>query len=411
MALRRARRAVAATVSSVFSRRRASPSASAINISRAAGSSSRRSRKSLHARSMRACNSASCNGSSTYTDARESSAPITSNDGFSVVAPTNTNSPDSTCGRKASCCALLKRCTSSTNTTVDLPSRRRLACARSTASRMSFTPPSTAEIATKSRPKASAISRASVVLPTPGGPHRIIECGRPDSNATRSGLPGPSRCAWPITSSMVRGRMRSARGALPGCAAVGFSVANKSSLMAHMVMTRAARLAALHKGEFQMAERDGGPVRAILYALGANAGIAVTKFGAAAYTGSGAMLAEAIHSLADCANQLLLLLGMRQARRPETAEHPLGYERVVYFWAMMVALLLFLVGGLFSIYEGVERIRHPESMSNHTVALVVLAVAIVLEAISLMGAMREIRKVRGTRPFLTWFRETRQSEL
>lgn len=160
-----------------------------------------------------------------------------------------------------------------------------------------------------------------------------------------------------------------------------------------------------------MAGGNGGPLRAILYALGANAGIAVTKFGAFAYTGSGAMLAEAIHSVADCANQLLLLLGMRQARRPESEEHPLGYDRVVYFWAMMVALLLFFVGGLFSIYEGVERIRHPEAMSNHTVALVVLAVAIVLEAISLMGALREIAKVRGARPFLTWFRETRQSEL
>jgi cation diffusion facilitator family transporter len=156
---------------------------------------------------------------------------------------------------------------------------------------------------------------------------------------------------------------------------------------------------------------DRGPVRAILYALGANAGIAVTKFGAAAYTGSGAMLAEAIHSVADCANQLLLLLGMRQAQRPETAEHPLGYWRVVYFWAMMVALLLFFVGGLFSVYEGIERIRHPEAMSSPGVALVVLVVAIVLEAISLMGALREIGKVRGKRPFLSWFRETRQSEL
>ena len=94
--------------------------------------------------------------------------------------------------------------------------RAALACARSTASRMSFTPPSTAEIAMNSSPNASAISRASVVLPTPGGPHRIIECGRPDSNATRSGLPGPSRCAWPITSSMFRGRIRSASGAPAG---------------------------------------------------------------------------------------------------------------------------------------------------------------------------------------------------
>jgi len=160
-----------------------------------------------------------------------------------------------------------------------------------------------------------------------------------------------------------------------------------------------------------MTGNDGGPLRAILYALGANAGIAITKFAAAAYTGSGAMLAEAIHSLADCANQLLLLLGMRQARAPETEEHPLGHERVVYFWAMMVALLLFLVGGLFSVYEGVERIRHPEPMSNAYVALAVLAVAIVLEAISLAGALREIAKVRGTRSLLRWFRETRQSEL
>jgi len=158
-------------------------------------------------------------------------------------------------------------------------------------------------------------------------------------------------------------------------------------------------------------ERDGGPLRAILYALAANAGIAVTKFGAALYTGSGAMLAEAIHSVADCANQLLLIVGMRQARRPESVEHPLGHHRVVYFWAMMVALLLFLVGGVFSIYEGVQRILHPEPVSNAGVALFVLAVAIVLESISLMGALREIGKVRGKRPFLTWFRETRQSEL
>jgi len=160
-----------------------------------------------------------------------------------------------------------------------------------------------------------------------------------------------------------------------------------------------------------MTGNDGGPLRAILYALGANAGIAITKFAAAAYTGSGAMLAEAIHSLADCANQLLLLLGMRQARAPETEEHPLGYERVVYFWAMMVALLLFLVGGLFSVYEGVERIRHPGAMSNASLALAVLAIAIVLEAISLAGALRQIAKVRGSRSLLRWFRETRQSEL
>ncbi len=154
--------------------------------------------------------------------ARDSSALFTSNDGFSVVAPTNTNSPDSTCGKNASCWLLLKRCTSSTKITV----RRPCACAasaRSTASRMSLTPPSTADMAMNCASKASAISRASVVLPVPGGPQRIIECSRPDSKATRSGLPGPSRCCWPITSSSDLGRSRSASGAAPEESAKGSS--------------------------------------------------------------------------------------------------------------------------------------------------------------------------------------------
>lgn len=151
--------------------------------------------------------------------------------------------------------------------------------------------------------------------------------------------------------------------------------------------------------------------KAILFALGANSGIAVTKFGAAFYTGSGAMLAEAIHSVADATNQLLLLLGMRQARRPESAEHPLGHQRVVYFWSMMVAVLLFFVGGLFSIYEGYHRLTASEPLRNAGVALIVLGIAIVLEAVSLWGALREIRKVQAGRSFWRWFRETRQSEL
>ena len=117
--------------------------------------------------------------SSTYTCARESSAPITSNDGFSVVAPMNVNRPDSTCGRNASCCALLKRCTSSTKRMVERPYCSRASRERSTASRISFTPDSTAEIAMNSVLNALAMRRASVVLPTPGGPQRIIEWGLP----------------------------------------------------------------------------------------------------------------------------------------------------------------------------------------------------------------------------------------
>ncbi len=155
----------------------------------------------------------------------------------------------------------------------------------------------------------------------------------------------------------------------------------------------------------------GGSVIAILWALGANGGIAVAKFAAAIYTGSGAMLAEAIHSLADCANQLLLLVGLRQADAGVSEIHPLGTGRVVYFYAMMVALLLFLVGGAFSVYEGIHRMQHPEPVSNPVVALAVLLVSIVLEALSLRGALKEIRKTQGDRGFWRWFRETRQSEL
>lgn len=160
-----------------------------------------------------------------------------------------------------------------------------------------------------------------------------------------------------------------------------------------------------------MSHGSEGSVRAILYALGANFGIAVAKFGAAAWTNSGSMLAEAIHSTADCVNQLLLLLGMKEAKRPESADHPLGFHRVTYFWSMIVALLLFFMGGAFSVYEGIERLRHPHDLENGLVAMIVLGVAVVLEAFSLAGAMREIRKVARGKPFLRWFRETRESEL
>lgn len=156
---------------------------------------------------------------------------------------------------------------------------------------------------------------------------------------------------------------------------------------------------------------QGGSTRAILYALGANFGIAVSKFVAAAWTGSGSMLAEAIHSSADCVNQLLLLLGMKEARKPESDDHPLGHHRVTYFWSMVVALLLFFMGGAFSAYEGVHHLMHPEPLENGLVAMLVLGVAVVLEALSLAGALREIRLESGGKPFLRWFRETRQSEL
>ncbi|MDB5762839.1 MAG: cation diffusion facilitator family transporter [Herminiimonas sp.] len=154
-----------------------------------------------------------------------------------------------------------------------------------------------------------------------------------------------------------------------------------------------------------------GSTKAIFYALGANGGIAIAKFSAAFFTGSGAMLAEAIHSLADCTNQIFLLRGLQESRKPADESHPMGYGRVVYFWAMMVALLLFFLGGAFSVSEGIKHFNHPEPLSNAAVALIVLGVSVLLEAFSLIGAMREIRKIAGGKPFFKWFRETRQSEL
>ena len=158
-------------------------------------------------------------------------------------------------------------------------------------------------------------------------------------------------------------------------------------------------------------EGHGGSTKAIFYALGANFGIAVAKYFAAFWTSSGSMLAEAIHSTADCANQLLLLLGLKEASKPESADHPLGHHRVTYFWSMVVALLLFFMGGAFSVYEGVHRLLHPEPMENGLAAMAVLGFAVVLEAFSLWGALKEIREESGGKPFLKWFRETRQSEL
>ena len=152
-------------------------------------------------------------------------------------------------------------------------------------------------------------------------------------------------------------------------------------------------------------------LRSVLYALGANFAIALAKSAGAAYTGSSAMLAEAIHSFADCGNQGLLLWGMQRARQQPTADHPLGFGKAVYFWSFIVALMLFSMGGLFSIYEGVHKLGSPEPMKDAWVALVILAFGIVAESVSLWGALREIDKERGARRYWTWFRSSRTSEL
>jgi cation diffusion facilitator family transporter len=151
--------------------------------------------------------------------------------------------------------------------------------------------------------------------------------------------------------------------------------------------------------------------RAILYAFLANFGIAIAKSWAAWLTGSGSMLAEAIHSYADTGNQVLLYLGLKQAQRPPDAEHPLGYGKLSYFWSFIVALILFSLGGLFSIYEGVHKLNNPEPLSHLWVAILVLVFAIFLEGASLLGCLREIKLIRGERPFKEWLKHTRSSEL
>jgi cation diffusion facilitator family transporter len=156
---------------------------------------------------------------------------------------------------------------------------------------------------------------------------------------------------------------------------------------------------------------SGESPKAIFYALAANIGIAVCKYAAAVFTGSGSMFAEAIHSTADCGNQLLLLFGLRQSREPPTPVHPMGSGRAINYYSLLVALLLFFVGGAFSVYEGVHRLIAREPLRFVYVALLVLAISVVLEALSLMGALREIRAGSPKKSLWRWFRETRESDL
>ncbi len=151
--------------------------------------------------------------------------------------------------------------------------------------------------------------------------------------------------------------------------------------------------------------------KAVLYALGANLAIAVTKYVAAAITGSGSMLAEAVHSTADCANQLLLLLGLKKAKRPPTPDYPLGFGKETYFWSFVVAIMLFSLGGLFSVYEGWHKLHNPEELRYPLLALGVLAFGIVAEGFSMWGCLREVNKTRGEQSLWQWFQGSRNAEL
>lgn len=149
----------------------------------------------------------------------------------------------------------------------------------------------------------------------------------------------------------------------------------------------------------------------IFFALGANALIAVAKGTAAWVTGSSSMLAESVHSMADCGNQGLLLLGLKRSARPPDAEYPLGHGRAIYFWSFIVAVMLFSMGGMFSIYEGVHKLDSGRSLEDPWVAIAVLLLSLIAESVSLWKALTQVNALRGTQSLWRWFRETRRSEL
>jgi cation diffusion facilitator family transporter len=155
---------------------------------------------------------------------------------------------------------------------------------------------------------------------------------------------------------------------------------------------------------------EGGG-KAVVAALSANAGIAVAKFVGFLFTGSSSMLAEAVHSLADTSNQGLLLLGRRTSRREATERHPFGYGRERYFYGFVVALLLFSVGSIFAIYEGVEKILDPHPLDSPLVAIIILVVAAVMEGLSFRTAMKESRVSKGAVSWFAFIREAKSPDL
>jgi cation diffusion facilitator family transporter len=154
-----------------------------------------------------------------------------------------------------------------------------------------------------------------------------------------------------------------------------------------------------------------GGGKAVVAALGANLAIAGAKLVGFLVTRSSSMLAEAIHSLADSGNQVLLLVGGRQAKREADEQHPFGYGRERYFYAFVVSVVLFTVGALFAVYEGVEKIRHPHHLETAAVALGILGFAVVAEAFSFRTAIRETRPLLGGQSWATYIRHAKSPEL
>ena len=152
----------------------------------------------------------------------------------------------------------------------------------------------------------------------------------------------------------------------------------------------------------------GGSKRAIVAAFLANLGIAIAKFIGFAITGASSMLSEGIHSIADTGNQGLLLLGGKRSQRVADEAHPFGYGRERYFWSFVVAVVLFTLGAVFSVYEGIHKIQHPEDLESPVVAVVILGVAIVLESFSFRTAVHESRPLKGD---ASWWQFLRTSKV
>jgi cation diffusion facilitator family transporter len=155
----------------------------------------------------------------------------------------------------------------------------------------------------------------------------------------------------------------------------------------------------------------GDGIGYIVRALVANFVIAIAKGVGAVITGSSAMLAETLHSLSDCVNQLLLILGVKRAKKAPDAQHPLGYGRSLYFWSFMVAMLLFVGGGVYSLYEGFHKLQHPEPISSPYIAVGILTFALAVEGWAMAGAWKAVKARKGNRSLMRYLRETKDSDL
>ncbi|MFN8670967.1 MAG: cation diffusion facilitator family transporter [Candidatus Sericytochromatia bacterium] len=154
-----------------------------------------------------------------------------------------------------------------------------------------------------------------------------------------------------------------------------------------------------------------GSASHILQSLGVNSAIATAKGIAAFFTGSGAMLAEAIHSASDCINQILLLVGVKQIQKPADEKHPLGYGRSMYFWSFIVALMLFTGGGVFSIYEGIHKILEPEAVENVFLGIGILTFSLILEGGATISNIKELNSRKKNKGFFQYLKETKDSDL